>query len=161
VRERADFLARRRIHVLVVGNIIREPMRLPGFTATGRVEVVEPYFAAADAALNPMWSGAGTNVKMCEFIATRLPILTTPFGARGFAIDDGRTGFLFERDTLEAVMAHVRARLDDDPDGLRALAAAAYAENEGAIDMYACVRGLVQAIAEGRPGAPGTAPTAG
>lgn len=149
-REQAAFLAEERIHLLVVGNIIRQPMQLPGFTATGRVDVVEPYFAAADAALNPMWSGAGTNVKMCEFIATRLPILTTPFGARGFAIDDGRTGFLFEKDTLASVLSRVRRRLDDDAAGLRALTDAAYAENESAIDMDACVRELVAAIGEGR-----------
>ena len=78
------------------------PVRRPGLTATGKVDVIEPYFAAADAALNPMWSGAGTNVKMCEFIALRLPVATTALGARGFRVTDGETGFLFERPTLHA-----------------------------------------------------------
>ena len=91
-----QFLADRRIHILVVGGVTAVPERTPSFTATGKVDRVEPYFAAADAALNPLSSGAGTNVKMSEFLAHRLPVVTTPLGARGFRIEDGKTGFLFE-----------------------------------------------------------------
>src|SRR6185295_8113184 len=87
-KSHSDLLEREKIHLIVVGNVTAEPIRLPGFTATGKVDRAEPYFAAADAALNPINSGAGTNVKMGEFLAVRLPILTTPFGARGFHIDD-------------------------------------------------------------------------
>lgn len=39
--------------------------------------------AAADLALNPMFSGSGTNIKMLEYMAAGLPIVTTPIGARG------------------------------------------------------------------------------
>ena len=41
------------------------------------------WLAAADLALNPMLSGSGTNIKMFDFMAAGLPILTTPTGARG------------------------------------------------------------------------------
>jgi glycosyltransferase involved in cell wall biosynthesis/GT2 family glycosyltransferase len=41
------------------------------------------YFAAADLAVNPMFSGSGTNVKMFDFMAAELPVVTTPVGARG------------------------------------------------------------------------------
>ena len=64
----------------------------PGFTATGKVDAVEPYFAAADAALNPMWSGAGTNVKMGEFLALRLPHPHHAVRRAGLRPRDGRDG---------------------------------------------------------------------
>lgn len=41
------------------------------------------YLAAADLAINPMFSGSGTNIKMFDFMAAGLPIITTPVGARG------------------------------------------------------------------------------
>jgi len=40
-------------------------------------------YKLADYAINPMFSGAGTNVKMLEYMAAGLPIISTPFGARG------------------------------------------------------------------------------
>ena len=145
-RSNPKLLAEQGTHILVVGSVVAEPVRLPGLTATGRVEVVEPYFAAADMALNPTYSGAGTSVKMCEFIASRLPIATTAFGSRGFRIEDGRTGFLFERGGLGPLLSRVRRIFEEAPGRLRQMAEDAYAENEGAIDMDACARPLVDAL---------------
>jgi glycosyltransferase involved in cell wall biosynthesis len=158
-RKHPRLLADERIHIMVVGNVTAEPLRLPGFTATGKVPVVEPYFAAADVALNPISSGAGTNLKMCEFIALRLPIVSTPFGARGFSIQDGKTGFLFEKDRLAAVLSAVRRLFDENPARLRQIAEDAYTQNESVIDMDACVPGLAQALREAqeRRGKPGRA----
>ncbi|MFC1594655.1 glycosyltransferase family 4 protein [Candidatus Omnitrophota bacterium] len=41
---------------------------------------------AADIAINPMFSGSGTNIKMLEYMAAGIPVVTTPFGARGLEI---------------------------------------------------------------------------
>ncbi len=41
------------------------------------------YLQAADFAINPMFSGSGTNIKMFDFMAAGLPVLTTAVGARG------------------------------------------------------------------------------
>jgi glycosyltransferase involved in cell wall biosynthesis len=142
----ARLLEEQKIHILVVGSVTPVPVRTTGLTATGRVEAVEPYFAAADAALNPMWSGGGTNVKMCEFIAARLPILTTRFGARGLHLEDGETSFLFERDGLGPLLSKVRRLFDEDPGRLRRMAEEAHARNRGAIDMDSCVEELLEAI---------------
>ena len=151
----AALLADERIHILVAGNVVPDPVRLPGFTATGHVERMEPYFAAADAAINPMLSGAGTNVKMSEFIALRLPILSTAFGARGFVLEDGKTGFLFDRDELASALARVRRLFDEDPALLRRVADEAYARNESLIDLDAGVRRLAEAVRrQGRPRGP-------
>ncbi|BBB90425.1 MAG TPA: glycosyltransferase family 4 protein [Methylomusa anaerophila] len=37
----------------------------------------------ADIALNPMLSGSGTNIKMLDYMAAGIPVITTEFGARG------------------------------------------------------------------------------
>ena len=41
------------------------------------------FLEAADIAVNPMFSGSGTNIKMFDFMAVGLPIVTTAVGARG------------------------------------------------------------------------------
>lgn len=52
---------------------------------TGRIceEVKRRYLQASDFALNPMFGGSGTNIKMFDYMAAGLPCITTPIGARG------------------------------------------------------------------------------
>ena len=45
-------------------------------------------YLLADFAINSMFSGAGTNLKMLEFMATGLPIISTKFGSRGIIISN-------------------------------------------------------------------------
>ena len=40
-------------------------------------------FEVADCALNPMYSGSGTNLKMFDYMAGGLPVISTEFGTRG------------------------------------------------------------------------------
>lgn len=42
-------------------------------------------FSVADVALNPMYSGSGSNIKMFDYMAMGVPIITTRFGARGIS----------------------------------------------------------------------------
>lgn len=44
----------------------------------------------ADVALNPMTSGSGTNLKMLEYFAAGIPVISTPFGSRGLDCLPGR-----------------------------------------------------------------------
>jgi hypothetical protein len=81
-----------------------------------------------------------------ESIALRPAEPNTPFGAIGYAFEDGRTGFLFEKERIAPAVLRVRERLDRDPEGLRRRAAKVFARNDGAIDMDACASGLVEAI---------------
>jgi glycosyltransferase involved in cell wall biosynthesis len=46
-------------------------------------EVKNRVFATVDFALNPMMSGSGTNLKMFDYMAAGIPIITTEFGTRG------------------------------------------------------------------------------
>jgi glycosyltransferase involved in cell wall biosynthesis len=61
-------------------------VRIYGFVE--RATLLDLY-ASADLALNPMFQGSGTNIKMLDYMAAGLPIVTTPKGARGIA---GRSG---------------------------------------------------------------------
>lgn len=56
-------------------------------TVTGVLaeDVKALWLSASDVALNPMVSGSGTNIKMFDYMATGLPTITTPVGARGIA----------------------------------------------------------------------------
>lgn len=49
-------------------------------------ETKKTLLKASDAALNPQTYGSGTNLKMLEYLAAGLPIITTPIGARGINI---------------------------------------------------------------------------
>ena len=52
---------------------------------TGAIDEQEKHqwLCAADIAVNPMFSGSGTNIKMFDFMAFKLPTVTTAIGARG------------------------------------------------------------------------------
>lgn len=47
------------------------------------------YLAASDVALNPTTSGSGTNLKMLDYAAAGLLIVSTPFGGRGGVLQEG------------------------------------------------------------------------
>ena len=69
---------------------------------TGSIDETQKYhwLSAADIAVNPMFSGSGTNIKMFDFMAMCLPTITTAVGARG--IDTaGREALLIVESTPE------------------------------------------------------------
>jgi len=51
-------------------------------------EQKEGIFQSIDFALNPMLSGSGTNLKMFDYMAAGVPIITTSFGTRGINNND-------------------------------------------------------------------------
>ena len=64
----------------------RLPSNLPAnVRAIGFLEEQDKvrWLHASDFALNPMFSGSGTNIKMFEFMSAGLPVVTTTVGARG------------------------------------------------------------------------------
>lgn len=78
-----------------VGIMFRE--RFPGRDVPPNVdllgfvekEAMLDAYRSADVALNPMRQGSGTNIKMLDYMAAGIAILTTPVGARGL---EGRSG---------------------------------------------------------------------
>ncbi|MGN6498476.1 MAG: glycosyltransferase family 4 protein [Tsuneonella sp.] len=80
------------ITYLVVGAVGEAlPKTLPAnVVVAGVVDDLSPWFAAADVAINPMVSGSGSNIKIFEYCAAGLPVVSTEFGARGIEDPDGR-----------------------------------------------------------------------
>lgn len=88
------------IHFVLIGSVADalHDLTLPSnVTLTGVVsgEDRDAWLLRADVALNPMGAGSGTNVKMFDYLASGLPVLTTAIGARG--ICDHSTAPMFLR----------------------------------------------------------------
>ena len=81
---------RKDLYFIVIGglDIYFQDISLDNIEFTGMIDEKEKenYMAIADIALNPMLTGSGTNLKMLDFMASGIPVLTTPIGARGLNI---------------------------------------------------------------------------
>jgi len=53
-------------------------------------------FRSTDIAINPMMSGSGTNLKMLDYMAAGIPVISTPIGARGIDIIDHQHALVCE-----------------------------------------------------------------
>jgi len=60
-----------------------------GFAGITSDEEKELYLSIADVAINPMLSGSGTNLKMLDYMANGIPVVSTEVGARGLNIPKG------------------------------------------------------------------------
>lgn len=69
------------------------------------------WLAASDIALNPMFGGSGTNIKMLDFMAAGLPVVTTPTGARGL-MDAADAFRIADRAAFPAATADLLASAD-------------------------------------------------
>ncbi len=77
-------------------------------------------------------------------MAARLPLLVSTFGARGYQVEHGKSGFIFERDNLLASLIQIRELFDSDPSALQRIADRALLDNAQFIDMNECVKPLVR-----------------
>ena len=68
----------------MAGRAVPKNMRLLGALSEPEKTVV---FQSAHVALNPVCQGGGSNVKLIEYMAFCLPVLSTPCGVRGFAME--------------------------------------------------------------------------
>lgn len=102
----ADFLKSKKIHFLILGSMELKASRRDSMIITGPVPETLPYFAAADAAINPVTRGSGSNVKIFEYIAAGLPVLSSDFGVRGTKLEESRDYILIEdlKDALQSLV---------------------------------------------------------
>jgi glycosyltransferase involved in cell wall biosynthesis len=54
-----------------------------------------------DFALNPILGGSGLNIKMLEYFAYGIPVISTEFGARGIEVEDGVNCLLMKKNALQ------------------------------------------------------------
>lgn len=69
------------------------------------------WLTAADIAVNPMLSGSGTNIKMFDFMAMGLPVVTTDVGARGIETD-GRQAMVVVGPAIQDFLDALRELFD-------------------------------------------------
>lgn len=69
-------------------------------------EVKNKVFGTVDFALNPMASGSGTNLKMFEYMAAGIPVITTEFGARG--IENTESLVVADKKDMAETINHLR-----------------------------------------------------
>jgi glycosyltransferase involved in cell wall biosynthesis len=62
----------------------------------------------ADAALNPMRWGSGTNLKMLDYALAGVPLVSSAFGTRGLALEPGRHFVAAEPAELPAALSALR-----------------------------------------------------
>jgi glycosyltransferase involved in cell wall biosynthesis len=136
-----DFLARERVFFLALGSMAPAAMRDGALIATGRVPEVAPYFAAADAGLNPIVRGSGANVKLFEYLATRLPVISTRFGVRGTGLEPELDFVPYEpADLKRAIRTFTGSRTRSE---WRAYADAVWARHRSSCDIEDLVRAAV------------------
>ncbi|WP_440945411.1 glycosyltransferase family 4 protein [Methanosarcina sp. T3] len=80
---------------IVVGSVknyyFNEYGKLPkNVLAFGTVDEDEKYeiYKLADIAINPMFSGSGTNLKMLDYMSAGIPVVSTPIGSRGLDLEN-------------------------------------------------------------------------
>ena len=93
--------------LLLVGSIkdnyLAEVGKLPkNILAFGVVDEIEKYeiYKLADIAINPMFSGSGTNIKMLDYFSAGIPVITTETGARGLTIEHNKEAIICNSDSM-------------------------------------------------------------
>ena len=99
-------------------------------------------FSLADVALNPALSGSGTNLKMLEYMAAGLPVITTLLGSRGIGGNDGKHFLVSER----ADMADCISNLLSNPSLAANLSTQAYILIKSRFDWKQIANSFVKAL---------------
>ena len=69
---------------------VPEAWQVPGVTTVGFLEDLEPLYVRSVAMLAPVFGGSGVRVKMLEGFRAGMPVVTTPDGAFGLPLEDGK-----------------------------------------------------------------------
>lgn len=110
------------VRFLIVGGAglaLDEDELPPNVDATGPVSApfLDSVLRIADLAVNPMDAGSGTNLKMLQYAAAGLPIVSTEFGARGLGFDAGEHYIAVNAGGLAAAIEMARSASLDETAG--------------------------------------------
>jgi polysaccharide biosynthesis protein PslH len=73
---------------------VPEAWQVPGVETVGFVEDLEPLYARSLALLAPVLGGSGVRIKVLEGFRAGLPVVTTPDGAFGLPLTDGKEALI-------------------------------------------------------------------
>jgi len=68
----------------------------PGVVRAGLVDDLPAYIGAADIAAVPLTIGSGTKLKILEYLASGIPLVTTPVGAEGLPLEHEKNALLVD-----------------------------------------------------------------
>lgn len=108
-------------HLLAVGKYPPATSLHPRIHLSGSVEQVEPWLKAADIAVVPLVDGGGTRMKIIDYFAARLPVISTSKGIEGIPVIAGKQALVV--DEWDAVIAAV-VELVEHPQKAQTLARA-------------------------------------
>jgi glycosyltransferase involved in cell wall biosynthesis len=97
-----------------------------------------------DVGLNPVLSGGGSNLKIAEYFAAGLPVLSTQVGVRGYDLVDGHHVALAEVDSFAARLQELLGNAELCSN----LAAAAHAYAREHLDWNVLARMLYNVVEE-------------
>jgi len=103
------------VEFLLAGRNPPDASHRPNVHAPGFVDHLPDVFALADVALCPLSFGSGTKLKMLDYLAAGLPIVTTPVGAQGIPVEDDVHALIRDDDAgmveaIEALLADAERR---------------------------------------------------
>ena len=102
------------INFLVVGSvglafqIEKQPSNV-GFLGAVDEQTKSVALELADVALNPVAFGSGTNLKMLEYFAAGIPVISTPVGVRGLGVEDGKHCTIVELQDFAKAIVQVKS----------------------------------------------------
>jgi glycosyltransferase involved in cell wall biosynthesis len=77
------------------GNLpVPDAWRVPGVETVGFLEDLEPLYARSVAMLAPVTGASGVRLKLLEGFRAGLPVVTTPDGAFGLPVENGREALI-------------------------------------------------------------------
>ena len=110
------------VHVLAVGRNPPSHSRDPAIHYTGSVEQVAGYLKSADLAVVPLLQGGGTRMKILDYFACGVPVISTRKGIEGIPVENWVEAYI--EDNWDAMSEHI-ARLAEDPQAASRVAKAA------------------------------------
>lgn len=90
----------------------------PDVVFTGAVDNLAPYLKSADIAVVPLQQGGGTRMKILEYFAALVPVVTTSKGIEGIPVQNGVQAVI--EDTFDS-MADAVVALLENPEKARAM----------------------------------------
>lgn len=72
-------------------------LKMKGVKVIGEVEDAKEFMSSKHIMIVPLMSGGGMRVKIIEALALQKPIVSTPLGAKGVAVKNGKSAFLVRK----------------------------------------------------------------
>ena len=129
--------------------VVPPAWRAPGITVLGFVPELGPLYERSALMVAPVLGGSGVRIKLLEAFRAGVPVVTTPDGAHGLAIQPGREAFI-ESDPRAFAVRFAKVAMSTDLQAKLRGAGYAYLErNHGPDAAQGVVRSLLGSAGQG------------